>query len=341
MYEELQKLETSIKKVENPSVSVQKKAEIKRNMLVGINKLEATKKAGQEISVLSSSTNMLRKAIKKLSNTILLKPASRARIKEHILTSINTKSSKVFIFNTFRVAFQKAFVFIIIAGVVLTSATLYIADIPMIRASRQTYFQEVKGVVEVLRDGEIIEAYEGMMLQQSDVITTGANGMAFIRYIDDSVTRLSPLAELKINKLSQDDEHNLETNIELELLRGRVWSQVINVIDENSSFTLSVNDILVGSDKKTSFDVENDVKNENIKVKVFDNSVGLSFQKDERDEKQFLGEGYEVMIDEKNPAFRKITINKDGRDPESWIRINKAKDEEYKAKIEEEQQQRD
>lgn len=340
MNDELQKLATAINGLKKPSLSVESGKRIKKFIKSGITEGESAKVNHDNISFLPSSLKILQKAIRRLSDRILPSSLARARMKEHIMSVVTNKSPKSGVFYNFRAVFQKTFVLVVIAGVVVTSITFYVGEIPVLRASRQTYFQEVKGTVEVLRDDEIIQAHQGMMLKQDDVITTGANGIAFVRYIDDSVTRLSPLAQIKINKLAQDYQGHVDTYVELELLYGRVWSQVINDVDKDSSFVLLANDVVVSSHKKTSFDVENDTKNENIRIKVFDNKIGLSLQNNQNEANQYLQEGYEMFIDERNPAYRKVTVNEDGKNKESWIRINKAKDQEYQTEIEEKNKNR-
>lgn len=334
MDNELKKLESAIKGLKKPHISANAAEGMKKNILSQIYESRRVTENKNETPFISASLCALKNAIRKLALKVFPSAGSRARMKGHILSVIDKKSPK-WTFN-FGGVLQKVTAVLVIAVVAVTSFTVYVSDIPITKAARQTYFQEVNGIVEVVREDELKKAHEGMLLKQGDIIITGANGIAVIRYMDDSVTRLSPLTELKINRLYQDVENRAKTSVEIELSYGRVWSQVVNLVDKESSFTLLADKVTTSSSKKTSFDVENDTENENVKVKVYNNTVEVSVKDNDKEKKQYLNEGYELALDEKEPRYKKIVINKDQKDDESWIKINKAKDKEYKDEVEKE-----
>lgn len=324
MDEKTQKLEVALKRLEKPGISNEASQRMKKNILLQM----------RESSQLSSSSVALKNKIQNLSNKVVISPILKLRIKERVFSVIGSESSKRVFARNFAGMFQKTVAAFVVFAVILTSVMVYIEDIPVTMAARSTYIQEIKGTVKVLRDYELKKAYEGMMLQENDIIITGANGIAFIRYLDDSVTRLSPLAELKINRLQLDSENKAHTYVELELVYGRVWSQVVNLLHAESSFVMLTGGITASSNKRASFDVENNVNDGGVRIKVFNNKVEVDLRSDEKEQKRYLSEGYQMEIDRKDTEFKKITVSRGDSDHESWIRINKAKDLEYREKLE-------
>jgi hypothetical protein len=333
MDKNLQKLAGALKGIKKPSLSASESKIIKERVFSRIYESKRIQESKSETPLLSHSLNLLRIAVKKAASGVSLSAQKRARMKERVISAIEKTSGKRLFTPAFKSVLQKSAAVFVIAALALTSFTVYLSDLPVTKAARTTYFQDVSGVVEVVRNNKLMDAHEDMILEQGDIVITGANGIAVIRYLDDSVTRLSPLTELKLNRLYRDVENNAKTAVELELSYGRVWTQVINLVDKESSFELSTDDIVAASGKVASFDVE---KNENVSVKVFDNTVEVSVKDKDKQKKQYLSEGYEMSVDKDLSNFKKIVVNRDDEDEESWIKINKVKDKEYKEEVEKE-----
>lgn len=334
MSENYEQLEKALGRLKKPTLDLQKKELMKQSMLTKIRNAENKSLANQEESYLYPSLLKLRNYINKLARAVEPSVVLRTRIKEHVLSfAERTSLGSIFAWKFAR-NWQKGLATLLIALISFATFTVYVADIPVTKAARNTSFQEVFGDVEVIRGGKFLDAYSEMTLEQGDVVVTGDNGIAVIRYIDDSISRLSPQSELKIHKLYQDEEQGTNTEIEVELNYGRVWSQVVNLVGDESSFNVVSDDITTTVSDKASFDIQNTEDDSNVEVAVFDNKVEVVLPDIKQDKTQLLLEGYSLEVDKSSPKAEKIDLNTN--EDELWVQINKAKDEEYKEEVEQE-----
>lgn len=79
-----------------------------------------------------------------------------------------------------------------------------------------------------------------------DAVSVSEDGFAVLHWFDDSVSRLSGGARLRITAADFDPEDISETHVEFEVVKGAVWSKAMNLVDEDSTFEGRAGDIVAG-----------------------------------------------------------------------------------------------
>lgn len=330
MEKELIQLEKALKGVEKPLLSLEAKERMRRGLLLSMND--------------PVSSDLKYPSLERVKNYIIkisrLKEPSvhmRALIKENVI--IFTERKKLgsnFIWGIAR-SWQKVLATFMVGIISLTSFTVYISDIPVTRAAKRTSFQELYGDVNVVRDGSEIIASKYMELQEGDTIVTGENGLAVIRYFDDSVSRLSPFTELRMQRFYQDENIRAKTKVEIELSYGRVWNQVVNLVEDQSSFEVSANNIKARSSGKASFDINKKEDDSSVSVAVFENKVEVSVPDKRKENKTIVVEGYVVEVDENDSKEDKIALL--SKEDELWVNVNMAEDKQHKKEVDKEKEE--
>lgn len=323
---DFKQLEHVIKGLEKPQLSVNKKLQMRDNLLHSIKSNSATNDY--------PSLLKLQEFIKAVSAKTIPSAYFKTKVKESVLCIIEKTRFQ----NSFLLSFARNWQKILATSMVFlismtTFATIYIADIPITKAAPRTILLEYVGNVDVYRDDIEIEVSEGMVLMQGDIIATGKKSTAVIRYIDDSLSRLSPESELRLRKLYKDEAKKSVTEIELELNKGRVWNQVVNLSGKNSKFKVEAKDVKAETSQKASFDIKVNERQE-PEVSVFENKIQVELPDDKILTKQYILEGYAIAPNNKKPEVEKIQFN--SVEDEVWIEVNKEKDREYKKEIDKE-----
>jgi len=327
MKQEFEKLQIALYNMNKPSVDHLQKERIKKAVFNNIK---------QGVSADLGSVKGLQLAIKKLSVVIRPSAVFAAKIKEKVFAFIEKNSAGPSFFRKFVWNTEKVFASLLLVTVVSGIFFVYVADIPITRAAKRTYINEVAGRVDVLRGTELLSAYAGMELAEGDTIVSEDTGSAEIRYCDDSITRISPQTQIKLQKLFIDKENFSKTNVEVELLSGRVWSQVVNLVGGESSFNIKTTEMKATVENKASFDVKNTVNTQKTEVSVFLNKVKVALPKSDNKNDKLLLEGYSLEVNNEQPLQEKIVIKPDISENEAWVKNNKVKDKKYVEKVTEE-----
>ena len=93
-------------------------------------------------------------------------------------------------------------------------------------------------------------------LKSGDEIVTGEGSMAHITFVDDSRITLGPNTEVEVPHVQIDPGNKAKTEVVVDVVNGRVWSQVINLLGNESYFLLRFPDGEVFVDQKASFDTQ-------------------------------------------------------------------------------------
>ncbi len=278
-----------------------------------------------------ASYSRLKEVLRKLAIGVKPRADVRAGMKEAILSGIGHLSLRKSFFRNTLGNWQRVLASLFIVIFAFGAITLYIEDIPITNAAFKTVFNKVFGTVEVIRNGERIEAKKDMSLKQGDIVVTGEDGIAVIRYVDNSITRLSPESELKIHKLYQDVFDETKTEVEVELTQGRVWTQVVNTPSNEASFKVAAKDITANAQVTTSFDVKHKEEDKGITVSVFDNEVEVTVQ-DVEAQAQVVQEGYAVEVSNTSELELVAHSNEDAED-KLWVNVNTAEDKDYMEEV--------
>lgn len=326
MTKDIQQLERALKRMKKPTLD---------------NKARLRMRAGLMKRMQNPATqNTLYPSLEKVAKTIKryadVRPSVtlKAKMKETVMRAIEKRPIRLFPFSGITRQWQKVLAMLLVTVLSVTSFTVYFADIPVIRAAQKTTFQHLYGDVDVIREGEKIKAHRYMELKEGDIVVTGEKGLAIIRYFDDSVSRLSSQTELKMQRLYQDYVGLAKTEVEIELARGRVWNQVVNLVDDHGSFEVSTNKIKARTSERASFDITRDDVQKKVAVAVFGNKVEISVPEKRRKHKKVVVEGYTYEIDDMLVSEERIALN-DEKD-KLWVEVNRAEDKNYKKQIEKE-----
>lgn len=201
-------------------------------------------------------------------------------------------------------------------------------DVPRVEASALTLLEEVSGEVTVIRESQEIKGIANFTLKADDVIRTGKNSRASIRFMDESVSRLAPNTEVKISTLFVNPLNKSETTVEVVLNYGRLWSRVINLIDGFSSFQVKTKNTVAVAKKKAAFDVSVSPKGK-AKVVAVQNRVDLMVAVDKKVVETTLMKGFSAEVKttvSQAPAIRPAS---EDSQKDEWVSENLEQDKVY------------
>lgn len=183
-----------------------------------------------------------------------------------------------------------------------------------------------KGSVTVKRaSGEEESVEEETTVSIGDTIVVNEESMATIHWFDDSISRLQAGTEMTIDKASYNPENIAETDINLNVIKGEIWSKVQSLTDEDSEF-LSYTGSTVAGVRGSVFNFiasDDGVIVESIKHAAF---VG-EWDKESGDisEQTFIIDGHQAKVsDSSNVEVAEIP---EERFEQDWFKDNKANDE--------------
>lgn len=205
----------------------------------------------------------------------------------------------------------------------------YTFQIERVEASFLTTIEQTTGSVDIIRGKDVITGAPGFVLRTDDIIRTGKDSRATIRFLDQSVSRLSEDTEIKISRLFVNPLNKTETIIEIILHRGRLWSRVINLINNISSFQVKAVNTVAVAKKKAAFDVSISAKGK-AKVAAVKNKVDLTVATEKKVLETTLVKGFSAEIkDTQSAAPSKIVSEKIGDKEDLWILENLEADKTY------------
>ncbi len=244
-------IEKILKNLEKPSLSEMEKDRVKGRIL---SKLEI--KESQQFS---------------WAKEFKLDFVTRARIKERVFELIDERTQRSFFWYKMFVL-QKKFVSVALVVMMFFGMFSFVSmDSSVVYAGTFTSLKAFEGNVSLLRAGVSIPIELGMELKKEDLLITGRNGSAEIKYFDESVSRLSNNTKVFISELNDVKENDL-SYIEIEVVGGKVWSKVVNLVEYDSSFVVLAKDIYTRS-SRAAFNIE--LEYNELNVEVFSDSVEI------------------------------------------------------------------
>ena len=106
-----------------------------------------------------------------------------------------------------------------------------------------------EGSVTVKRASEKedeVEAGKETEVEVGDTILVQADSKATLYWFDHSVSRLSAGTELVIDQAAYNPENINETDINIKVVSGEVWSKVQAIVDEDSEFLANAGNVVAG-----------------------------------------------------------------------------------------------
>lgn len=261
---ETEKLIISLKKVAKPKLSSEHRDLLRKNILYAVTR-------NDQAEFMPASLRRIGLKVNRVGAQVNLPASAAARIKERLFGFIERNPlfglSSAPHFRYLRVALSSLLLF------VFSFTAVFVMPYQVPQAFAQTYLDDVKGDVFVSREGRLISAMAHLALQEGDKIVTKSGSFVTVHFFDDSVSRLGENTNLEIKKLYTEPLHPMVTVVQLFLKEGRLWSRVINMIDDRSEFTVETSKVRANVTKKASFDLYagGDVTN----LAVFDNVVDV------------------------------------------------------------------
>lgn len=195
----------------------------------------------------------LTEKIKNLASQIQPSAYFRSMLKEKMEVIVESgRHSKWASASMYRRTFASALAVIFVVGVFFNFGY----RVNRAEASVMTIIDQISGNVTVVRDNKILIAEPGLLLLADDTIKTGPGSRAIIRFLDQSVSRLDENTDVKISKLYVNPNNKTETIVEIIIERGRIWSRVVNLINDVSKFQVKAQNTIAVAKKKAAFDVK-------------------------------------------------------------------------------------
>lgn len=136
-----------------------------------------------------------------------------------------------------------------------------------------------EGGVEVWpADGNTWERVrDGHEISTGDRVRTLDSSAASIIFFDNSVMRLDENTEITLTELHIDSENYLDQDVDVELLSGRVWSRIMNLLDLDSTYEVETSSV-VATVRGTAFSMSVGDRGE-TEVDVTESQVALTMFK--------------------------------------------------------------
>ncbi|MGL5830894.1 MAG: DUF5667 domain-containing protein, partial [Candidatus Altimarinota bacterium] len=127
--------------------------------------------------------------------------------------------------------------------------------------------------------------------------------------------------------------------VELSLIDGQAWTNVVNLIDENSTFVIETDQAKAEVSSRASFEIN--ANDQATSIEVFDNVVDFVKKDSVVDEIKPVVSGYKATIStapkyQLDLSDHQIVVKKNDGESTEWTKLNKELDEVYANKLAEE-----
>ncbi len=263
-------------------------------------------------------------AVRLLAESVTLNAVQKAEVKERVMEGIEKISQRKFFLSNYFSFMKKTVSGALILVLVFGMLSFVSVDTYVVSAGTFTMMDTFKGDVSIQRAQSLIPASVGMALMENDIIVTGTDGAAVIRYFDNSVSRMSNNTQLQINKLVSPNDNSVNTYVEVSLVEGQIWSRVLNLLESDSSFVVKANDVSAAA-KKAAFNVE--IDDEKVEIGVFNHAVSINAAG--RTEQILSGEKLVIDNDERDISKLNLAEKDSG-----WVKENLQNDHVYLTQVE-------
>ena len=199
---------------------------------------------------------------------------------------------------------------------------------PTASARMNNELEVVEGTVTVTRGTESFEVKDRFFVEQGDRVETGDGAMAHVKFVDDSRLTLAPNSEVLLTELYVAPSNRARTEIVVDQIEGRVWSQVLSVVSQDSFYALRFPGGEAVTRQRASFDVKMDENGTTLQV--VRNLVETVVSTEEEIYQGMLGQGAELQITDQVETEQ---ISEEDR-AELWWSFNLSYEKTYAAAIE-------
>jgi hypothetical protein len=326
--EEIKKLEQQLKIFIKPKLSVEKRLQMRENLLARI-------ESGSEVEFVPSVLQRLADSVTDIGRKVRLKVHSAAIMKDRIFAAIEDRNSlavnnlQIRSGNRFRTVLSSVLLVIFVV-----SSLIVFPFQNSVTLARSTYLSEVQGDVYVLRDGDLLKGKEYQTLKEGDVILTKGKSYVTVKFFDDSVSRLNENTNLQIRRLYAEPLNPVVTQIVLYLKEGNIWSRVVNLVDEESSFVVDTSKVQATVNSKASFDFS--TMDSGTSLTVFDNVVDMAPVNEKESDRKTVIAGYKAVYNNEEtggPVLESVKDAASGQENKTWVEVNLSLDQAYDKEI--------
>ncbi len=336
---ELEQLEQQLRQVGKIELAVKQKEALKRQLFTALQEQQQ----GKEELLLPQNLRVLRSSIREIGEKAMLSIPQQVKMKDRIFSFIQKTNWLGLAFSPFRNArfWKVAISSSMLLFFVVTSVFIFPFQVPLTYAAHLTYIDDVSGQVYVLRSGQMLQAKKDFALQEGDILVTKADSYVTVRFFDDSVSRLDANTQLEVKRLYSEPFNPVATQVELLLQDGHIWTNVLNLVDDDSHFMISTENSSAIVTKKAAFDLQTHVYDTTLSV--FDNVVDFAFNNNSTETHPVLA-GFQAEVSQENGAnITKIVPVAPGLQQNKvvaqWVESNLQKDQIHTAVLAQENQQ--
>ena len=316
---EMEKLAEKLKSLKKPLIEDSKKEALKNNLMARIK--------SEDVGAYPFSISALPELLKQSAKGISLDLSSRVRIKERVFEMIENHSQKSFFFSNF-FAFNRKLLSSVLVFVIFFGAFNFVnVNTRVVRAATFTVLKSYSGEVFVDRDGKSLEVIPGMKLYENDEVSTGMDGRAVIEYFDNSVSRMASGTRLVLKKLQKPSENSAESNVEVSVIQGVLWSKVLNLVGSDSLFVVDANKVSASA-RKAAFNVK--VDNDELEIGVFHHAVDVS----DKNGVSHLLTGNKLLLTGGDYGSKKLITFSGEEQDDGWVKENLEFDKKYLSEVE-------
>lgn len=197
-----------------------------------------------------------------------------------------------------------------------------------VSADNGNLLEVAAGSVSVTRGGQIFTVSDEFNLAQGDKISVSADSMAHIYFVDDSRMTLGPGSEVVLSEIYYNPGNKAKTEIAVDQLQGRVWTQVLNLVNKDSFFAHRFPNGEIAVSQKASFDVN---ISDEIEIEVSKNLLDIMFINGDQVYQGTLGQGVKMEI-ASQVNTREMTVEEKN---DTWWKFNEAFGKSYARLVEE------
>lgn len=328
---DLRSLRKNLRTVGMHDLSQEQKAAMKQHLMGVIQT-----RAAQE-DYLPNDLEQLSLRIQRMARRVFIPVRQKALMKERIFAATENSTFQEFTFGQkkafhyFKTVLSSAMLFFF----VVTSVVVFPFNGTILYAARSTYLDDVQGDVFVIRNGQLYPASKDFSLQESDILLTKEDSFAVVRFFDDSVVRMDANTQLELKRMYSEPFNPVATQVEVSLENGRLWTHVLNLVDERAHFSVATDRAMATVSKKAAFDLQARVSTTTLSV--FDNVVDFSLKTENNKvtaTKPVLS-GFKAEVAQTGAIqMTRMTVANAAADQnDSWIQSNLEKDKAHDQQI--------
>lgn len=308
MKDDITQIENFLKGLDKPVLSSKAKYSIRDGLVKNI---RAEKK--------------LEQFVRNSGRDVELSSVSKALLKEKLMAYVS--SGKSFMWGQFLSYSKRLVGALTLATFLFGTFGFSVVSVKVASADSFTYLEDVAGGAKIYRSGEVLDAYQNMVLENGDKVVTDADSFVSIKFLDKNIARLGGGTTVYLDGVG-GGERAVNTDVKVEVENGVLWSRVLNLVNTDSSFTVKVGDVYAYA-KKAAFNVSKN--DDEVQVEVYSSVVNV-VGSDQTDKKIKTGQSAIVKKASENTRVNVVSRVTD----DSWVEKNLDQDRIHMAKVEEE-----